>query len=109
MAQNLNNQSNAVIQKDEETGKFKEKDLQIKLEPEFIPHIDSLENLGDQNDLIEFADKNGLNPRRLALYRDIFNIYDDGTFECVLTIQTALFSKDKKFMRIVKVAKGSKI
>jgi hypothetical protein len=45
----------AVLEKDKETGHLKEKDLHLNLEPEFIPHIDALENLEDQQDLFNYA------------------------------------------------------
>jgi len=76
----------AVLERDKDTGHMKEKDLHLNLEPEFIPHIDSLENLEDQQDLQNYAQKHSLNCQRLALYRDIFNMFDDGTFECVVTV-----------------------
>jgi hypothetical protein len=91
---------------DEGTGKAAERELTIKIEPKYVNFIDDFEKLED-SDLVEFAESNQLNPHRLKLYRDIFQIYDEGTFECVVWVQSVHFSRDHYFHKIVNVEKGS--
>jgi len=49
-----------------------EKELNIPLDREIIPHIDSLEQLDSPDEVAEFAHKHKLDPKRLQLYKDIF-------------------------------------
>ena len=102
--------SGTKIEYDHDTGKAQEKELNIKIEPAYIPFIDEFENL-ENDDIKDFAIKNNLNPERLRLYRDIFKIYDEGTHECVVWVQSVynLGQGTKTYQKIVNVENGALI
>ena len=100
--------SGTKIEYDNDTGKAKEKELNIKIEPAYIPFIDEFENL-ENGDIKDFAIKNKLNPERLRLYRDIFRIYDEGTHECVVWVQSVYNLGSKTYQKIVNVENGALI
>jgi hypothetical protein len=40
----------------------------------------------DESEYKSFAKENNLNVNKMRLYHDIFKIYDEGEYECVVTV-----------------------
>lgn len=86
---------------------MQEKQMHIKIEPLYNPIIDDLETL-DNDDIEKYAKDKGLNPQRVKLYKDIFEIYDEGECQCILTV-LFISNSGLVYQKIVDVERGNKL
>ena len=77
--------------------------------------VEELEDVDGEVEIAEYADSKNLIYTQLVLIRKLFQIYDQGEFECVVTIQMAIINNQHLKMdnfqklRIVNVEKGGSI
>lgn len=92
-----------------------EKELVYKIDQKMFQAVEDLENVDGEEEISEYADSKNLIYTQLVLIRKLFQIYDEGEFECLVTIQMAIINNQhlkmdnyQKF-RIVNVEKGGSI
>ena len=92
-----------------------EKELVYKIDQKMFQAVEELENVDGEEEISEYADSKNLIYTQLVLIRKLFQIYDEGDFECLVTIQMAIINNQhlkmdnyQKF-RIVNVEKGGSI
>lgn len=69
----------------------------MKLIPKYIKIINDLEILDDPQSIRTYAKHQQLDPYTVKLYKDIFDIYDEAEYECVVYVHTATFYERSKF------------
>ena len=63
-----------------------EKELVHKIDQKMFQAVQDLEGVDDKDEIYDYANNKKLSYSQLLLIKKLFNIYDQGDFECVVTI-----------------------
>ena len=69
------------------TSKFQEKEINLKMDVKYLNALDSGDfDPEDDQDLVEYCSTKNMDPHYMRLYKDIFKLYDEGEYECVVQV-----------------------
>ena len=63
-----------------------EKELAYKIDQKMFQAIVDLERVDEEEEIAEYAENKNIVYTQLILIKKLFQIYDEGEFECVVTI-----------------------
>ena len=66
----------------------------MPVDPRYLQAVDDLEGEVSQDEILEYAKSKDLDFYKLLIYKQLFEIYDEGEFDCVVVVQTVSWLND---------------